>query len=195
MTKESILARVGVDVASGDLGKARDRLHTLVFEHPDDLLLRERLAEVYDSLQQPAQAGRYWYLVEPRDDRMTNARAAYERLVGRDPLLLLAGLKFRGDEDALAGFARQTVGALRDQVLAVYGEHPPRSVQVRYWRNRQGAAQLHRRPAWHRYLPGEFHYAAGPVAVRRDVGKVLVLAALGTLLFQLVKALRSNPRA
>ena len=72
MTKESILARVGVDVASGDLGKARDRLHTLVFEHPDDLLLRERLAEVYDSLQQPAQAGRYWYLTEPRDDPATS---------------------------------------------------------------------------------------------------------------------------
>ena len=195
MTKESILARVGVDVASGDLGKARDRLHTLVFEHPDDLLLRERLAEVYDSLQQPAQAGRYWYLVEPRDDRMTNARAAYERLVGKDPLLLLAGLKFRGDEDALAGFARQTVGALRDQVLAIYGEHPPRSVHVRYWRNRQGAAQLHRRAAWHRYLPGEFRYGVYSAAVRWDVGKVLVLAALGTLLFQLVKALRSNPRA
>ena len=194
MTKESILARVGVDVASGDLGKARDRLHTLVFEHPDDLLLRERLAEVYDSLQQPAQAGRYWYLVEPRDDRMTNARAAYERLVGKDPLLLLAGLKFRGDEDALAGFARQTVGALRDRLEAAYGERLPSSVRVRSRRNRQ-TTYLYRRQGWHRYLPGEFHYAAGPVAVRRDVGKVLVLAALGTLLFQLVKALRSNPRA
>ena len=194
MTKESILARVGVDVAGGDLGKARDRLHTLVFEHPDDLLLRERLAEVYDSLQQPAQAGRYWYLVEPRDDRMTNARAAYERLVGKDPLLLLAGLKFRGDEDALAGFARQTVGALRDRLEAAYGERLPSSVRVRSRRNRQ-TTYLYRRQGWHRYLPGEFRYAAGPVAVRRDVGKVLVLAALGTLLFQLVKALRSNPRA
>ncbi len=195
MSKESILARVGVDVAGGDLGKARDRLHSLVFEHPDDLSLRERLAEVYDSLQQPAQAGRYWYLTEPRDDRMANARTAYERLVGNDPLLLLAGLKFRGDEDALAGFARQTVGALRDQVLAVYGEHPPRSVQVRYWRHRQGATQLRRRPAWHRYLPGEFRYGVDHAAVRWDVSNVVVLAALGTLLFQLVKALRSNPRA
>ena len=100
---------MGVDVASRDLGKARDRLHTLVFEHPDDLLLRERLAEVYDSLQQPAQAGRYWYLVEPRDDRMTNARAAYERLVGKDPLQLLAGLKFRGDEDALAEIVAKVI--------------------------------------------------------------------------------------
>ena len=195
MSKESILARVGVDVASGDLGKARDRLHTLVFEHPDDLSMRERLAEVYDSLQQPAQAGRYWYLSEPRDDRMANARTAYERLVGKDPLQLLAGLKFRGDEDVLAGFARQTVGELRDRLLAVYGERLPRSVRVRSRRNRQGTAHLYRRPGWHRYFPGEFHYAAGNVGVSWNVGKVLVLAALGTLLFQLVKALRSNPRA
>ena len=192
MSKESILARVGVDVAGGDLGKARDRLHTLVFEHPDDLSLRERLAEVYDSLQQPAQAGRYWYLIEPRDDRMVDARAAYERLVGNDPLLLLAGLKFRGDEDALAGFARQTVGELRDRLLAVYGERLPRSVRVRSRRDRQGAAHLYRRPGWHRYLPGEFRYAADHAAVRWDVGNVLVLAALGTLVFQLVKALRSK---
>ena len=194
MSKESILARVGVDVASGDLGKARDRLHTLIFEHPDDLSMRERLAEVYDSLQQPAQAGRYWYLSEPRDDRMANARTAYERLVGKDPLQLLAGLKFRGDEDVLAGFARQTVGELRDRLLAVYGERLPRSVRVRSRRNRQGTAHLYRRTGWHRYFPGEFHYAAGNVGVSWNVGKVLVLAALGTLLVQLVKALRSNPR-
>ena len=195
MTKESILARVGVDVASGDLGKARDRLHTLIFEHPDDLSMRERLAEVYDSLQQPAQAGRYWYLSEPRDDRMANARTAYERLVGKDPLQLLAGLKFRGDEDVLAGFARQTVGELRDRLLAVYGERLPRSVRIRSRRNRQATAHLYRSPGWHRYLPGEFRYAADHAAVRWDVGKVLVLAALGTLLFQLVRALRSSPRA
>ena len=195
MSKESILARVGVDVASGDLGKARDRLHTLIFEHPDDLSMRERLAEVYDSLQQPAQAGRYWYLAEPRDGRMANARTAYEQLVGKDPLQLLAGLKFRGDEDVLAGFARQTVGELRDRLLAVYGERLPRSVRVRSRRNRQATAHLYRSPGWHRYLPGEFRYAADHAAVRWDVGKVLVLAALGTLLFQLVRALRSSPRA
>ena len=207
MSKESLLARVDVDIASGDLGKARDRLHTLIFEHPGDLSLRARLAEVYDRLQQPAQAGRYWYLAEPLDDRMAQARAAYERLVGNDPVQVLAGLKLRDDGDALAGFARQTVGALRDRIRAVYGERLPPSVRVRSWKNQKGRAHLlmldgepmvieagrpmrplHpprkgrplRRRVWYRCLPAV-----------RCATPLLVLAGLGTVIFLLVRALLS----
>jgi hypothetical protein len=52
MGKETALRRVEEDIARGDLGKARDRLHGLLKDYPDDLALRTRLAEVYARQQQ-----------------------------------------------------------------------------------------------------------------------------------------------
>lgn len=39
-------SKVDSDMAAGNLGKARDRLHGLILTHPDDLTLRRELGDI-----------------------------------------------------------------------------------------------------------------------------------------------------
>lgn len=107
MSIEQTLERIDRDIASGDHGKARDRLHGLIATYPDDLTLRRKLGDVYWKLQYPAMAGRYWYLEEDKSSTMVAACQAFEHSCGKDPLQILLALKFRGDvesiRDTLAG--------------------------------------------------------------------------------------------
>lgn len=108
------MSRVLTDVAGGNLGRARDRLHGLLASYPDDLALRTHLAEVYSRLRQPAMAGRYWYLEEPETDEMRAARTAFERECGGSAQRMLQRLRFRGDADALGeSYAGQTLRLLQ----------------------------------------------------------------------------------
>ncbi len=116
------LDRIEQDVASGDYGKARDRLHGLISTYPDDLSLRRRLGDVYWQLQYPAMAGRYWYLEERRSPEKVQACAAFERACGNRSLLILLALKYRGDVEAISdAFARRTLLRLQKQVRDEYG--------------------------------------------------------------------------
>ena len=119
MPLEQTLARIETEIASGDCGKARDRLHGLVASYPDDLSLRRRLGDVYWKLQYPAMAGRYWYLEEETSPSMDVAREAFERSRGRDPLKLLLALRFRGDLEAIRGaYAGQRLLTLHEEAKA-----------------------------------------------------------------------------
>ncbi len=95
------LQKVEDDIQRGDLGKAVSRLHGLIASYPDDLALREKLGSVYWKLQQPAMAGRYWYLVENKDENMQSACKSFEAACGNDPARMLFALKFRGDTEAI----------------------------------------------------------------------------------------------
>jgi len=113
---EKTLSRIEGDIASGDYGKARDRLHGLIATYPDALELRRRLGNVYGQLQYPAMAGRYWYLEEDRSPAMDAACCAFEESCGDDPVQMLLALKFRGDFEAIADtFAGRTLLALQDR--------------------------------------------------------------------------------
>jgi hypothetical protein len=114
MNKET-LSRIENDIASGNLGKARDRLHGLLATYPDALELRRMLGDVYARLQQPAMAGRYWYL-EEKSPEMVKACQAFENSCGHDPVQMLLALKFRGDIAAICDtFAGSTLLALQEQ--------------------------------------------------------------------------------
>ena len=95
--KEETLERIEKDIAAGDCGKARDRLHGLLTSYPQDLELRCKLGDVYWRLQYPAMAGRYWYLEEAKSATMTAACTVFERSCGSDPAQMLLALKFKGD--------------------------------------------------------------------------------------------------
>ena len=123
------LAAVERDIENGDLGKARDRLHSLVSSYPGDLSLRRRLAEVYSDLRFPAMAGRYWYLEEAKTPAMAAACAAFERSCGGDPLKILLAIKYRGDLDAIQDtYAGRTLLELRARSKA---RHPWFPIPVR----------------------------------------------------------------
>ena len=98
---EQTLEKVEQDIASGDYGKARDRLHGLVSTYPDALSLRRRLGEIYWELRYPAMAGRYWYLEEDTSPDMLAACEAFEQSCGNSSLQILLSLKFQGDVESI----------------------------------------------------------------------------------------------
>lgn len=97
------LERVQEDVRMRDYGKAIARLHGLLGSYPDNLDLREQLGEVYWHLQMPAMAGRYWYFVESKDERMQAACKRFEDEFRNDPFHMLSALKFKGSTEAIKG--------------------------------------------------------------------------------------------
>lgn len=114
--KEETLRRIEREIAAGDWGKARDRLHGLLATYPDDLTLRRKLGDIYWQLHYPAMAGRYWYLEEDKTPTMAQACAAFERTFGNDAAQILMALKFYGDVAAIGGtFAGRTLLALQEQ--------------------------------------------------------------------------------
>jgi hypothetical protein len=111
---EETLNRIEGDIASGNYGKARDRLHGLIATYPNALTLRRRLGDVYVQLQYPAMAGRYWYLEEDRSPEMDAACRVFEKACSDDPVQMLRALKFRGDFEAIADtFAGRTLLVLQ----------------------------------------------------------------------------------
>lgn len=150
MKLQETLQRVDEDIATGNLGRARDRLHGLVWQYPNDLSLREKLAEVYWQLQFPAMAGCYWYLEEPTTEARQRAIAEFERACGNDPWHMLTRLKFRGDPEQLRPYARYKLERLQQECQRKYGRYPVfrarRATMVRStltWKQRlQGIACL-----------------------------------------------------
>ena len=117
MPIEKTLEKIDADVASGDLGKARDRLHGLLATYPEDLALRRRLGDVYWQLQYPAMAGRYWYLEESKTPDMVAACEAFERSCGGSPFHLLLALRFQGNVEAISDtYAGRKLLALQERV-------------------------------------------------------------------------------
>ncbi len=112
MPVELTLRKAAEEVERGDLAnvlRARQRLVGLVTSYPDRLDLRDRLAEVYRVLGDAAQAGRWSYLSEHRDDAET---AAFERAY-RTPQARLAALNWVSGE--------ATTETARIRLLALQG--------------------------------------------------------------------------
>lgn len=113
MPLEPTLRKAAEEVERGDLAsvlRARQRLVGLVSSYPDRLDLRERLAEVYRVLGDAAQAGRWTYLSEVRDDAEV---AAFERAY-RTPLARLEAMNWvSGEAGATTGTARERLVALQ----------------------------------------------------------------------------------
>ncbi len=101
MPLSQTLQKVEDDIQQGDLGKAVGRLHGLIATYPDDLALREKLGSLYWRLQMPGMAGRYWYLVENKDENMQRACQGFEEAFGHDPVRILFAIKFKGDTAAI----------------------------------------------------------------------------------------------
>lgn len=113
MPVELTLRRAADEVERGDLAsvlRARQRLVGLVTSYPDRLDLRDRLASVYRLLGDAAQAGRWSYLSEVRDEVEL---AAFERAY-RTPLSRLEAMNWVGAEaGAATPNARERLAALQ----------------------------------------------------------------------------------
>ena len=200
MSKETVLAQVEANLQRGDLGKARNRLHSLVFNHPNDVALRSRLAEVYHRLQFPVMAGRYWYLEEHPTPETQEAIAAFRRSCGDDPLLMLSALKFLGDPSQLPDGSRERLDALRQAVHAKYGFFPDAYVPSRMLGRGQASvppevaralsmARMRLRPR-QRFIRIGRHYVYQWIVVAGIIVAVLVGIGLFTIASWLYEAFR-----
>ncbi|MGW6548161.1 DUF6584 family protein [Streptomyces massasporeus] len=110
MPLRDTLARVEADLATGRVPVARQRLRGLVSSYPNDLPLRRRLAEVYRLYAEPAEAGRWMYLEQDRDEAETAAFEARYRTAQQR----MRALAWRGPESrAQTVFAREQLAAVR----------------------------------------------------------------------------------
>ncbi|OUA55218.1 DUF6584 family protein [Bacillus thuringiensis] len=108
------LKRIEEDIENNNLGKARDRLHGLIFTYPNELHLRKQLGDIYYTLQYPEMAGRYWYLEEHKTDIMHESCLLFEKSMGNSPHHIARALKFKGDSN---------------HIKSLYKEQPLSSVQ------------------------------------------------------------------
>lgn len=97
------------EIAEGKLGIARDRLHGLLVTFPRDLTVRSRLGDVYWALGYPIEAGRFWFLDFPQDDRKVEAVDAFTDSCKGDPSLILRRLKLRCSLEDLGADAQARV--------------------------------------------------------------------------------------
>lgn len=79
------IKKIEEDIKNNDLGKARDRIHGLIFTYPDELELRKKLGDIYFALKYPSMAGRYWYLEKDKTPEMVDACIQFEKSMGNDP--------------------------------------------------------------------------------------------------------------
>ncbi|GJF33509.1 hypothetical protein KNE206_62090 [Kitasatospora sp. NE20-6] len=118
MTIETTLARAEADLRAGRVPLARQRLRGLVGSHPADLTVRRRLGAVYRLYGEPAQAGRWTYLDDDRDEAET---AAFEARYA-DPRARMTALAWRDpEESAPTGTARERLTAVRTAASAAAG--------------------------------------------------------------------------
>ncbi|MDK1472824.1 hypothetical protein QNO07_05165 [Streptomyces sp. 549] len=118
MARTETLARVDADLAAGRTPLARQRLRGLVSSYPQDLTLRRRLAEVYRLHGEAAEAGRWMYLCEDRDEEETaRFEARYHH-----PRRRMKALAWRGQEsDAGSAFAAEQLASVRAACSAALG--------------------------------------------------------------------------
>ncbi len=115
MPVEQTLRKAAEEIERGDLAsllRARQRLVGLVTSYPGRLDLRDRLAAVYRLLGDAAQAGRWSYLSEVRDEAEV---AAFERAY-RTPLARLEAMNW------VSGESGATTQTARDRLVALQGE-------------------------------------------------------------------------
>ncbi len=86
-------------------------------EYPNDLILREQLAELYYENGLLEAAGKFWMLSEPTTKGIKQSIAAYERSVNSSGTKILNDIIFRGDKNKLPEYAKKKLIALEKDSL------------------------------------------------------------------------------
>lgn len=108
----TIFYRIEQDLKAGRKKKACDRLRNLINEFPDDLSLREKLAQIYYDSGFKDEAGKCWILSEPQNFEMKEAIEIYRNSLSYSGSAILKDIVFRGDKTQLSKYAKNILKEL-----------------------------------------------------------------------------------
>ncbi|MFP9115562.1 DUF6584 family protein [Flavobacterium sp. RHBU_3] len=107
--------------------KAVHRLRSAINAYPDDLRVREALAELYYEAGFADMAGLYWLLSSPENARK-GCVDLYMKSINYSAQQALHDLKYRGNKKNLPDYARQKLEALKQEADDInqksYKENP-----------------------------------------------------------------------
>ena len=119
MSIQERLSKIEYEISKGLKSKAIDRLRNLINENPNNIELRERLAETYYEAGFIDEAGKYWLLTEPIKEHIERCVKTYESSVNNSGTQILNDIKFRGDKNLLSQFAKNKMEQLESNSLKI----------------------------------------------------------------------------
>lgn len=106
------LARIDKEIQQGLKMKAADRLRNLTNQYPNELIIWERLAELYYNSGFLDAAGKFWILSEPKSEVIQKCVTLYEKSVNYSGTQILNEIIFKGDKNKLSDYAKNRLLAL-----------------------------------------------------------------------------------
>jgi hypothetical protein len=104
--------KIEQDLKTGKKKKACERLRNLINEYPDDLSLREKLAQIYYDAGFKDEAGKFWILSEPQNFEMKEAVEIYRSSLSNSGNAILKDMVFRGDKNKLSAYSLNIIKEL-----------------------------------------------------------------------------------
>jgi len=114
---ENMFYRIEQDIKEGRKKKACDRLRNMINQFPDDISLREKLAQIYYDSGFKDEAGKYWILSEPQNFEMKEAVEIYRKSFSNSGNAILKDVVFRGNKTQLSDFAKNILKELEADSL------------------------------------------------------------------------------
>ena len=112
MSLKKKLNKIDAEIENGLKSKAFDRLRNLIKRNPNNLELRNKLAEIYYDSGILDSAGKYWILTEQTDNRIKKCVELYEKSVSYSGHQILREIKFCGDKSKLNEYAKAKLSDL-----------------------------------------------------------------------------------
>jgi len=117
MSKHSALRKIEFNINNGLKLKAAVQLGTLINKNPNNIELRNRLAELYFEAGFLDAAGKFWILNDSKDQNVKRCVEIYEKSVNHSGNRILLDLKFRGDKTLLSRYAQNKLAELEKDSL------------------------------------------------------------------------------
>ena len=100
--RRSIKEKINYDLEQGRKYKATLRLKNLINEFPDDLTLRNQLAEIYYKGGFLDEAGKFWILTDEQNSEIERCIEIYKNSVNNSGNQILKDIIFRGNKNKLS---------------------------------------------------------------------------------------------
>lgn len=116
--KLNLFERVEADLSKGNHSQAARRLEGYLKHDPLNTCVLDKLATIFYAYGLEERAGRYWYLLFPKNDHRLEAVKAFEKSLGNDPTLILKKL-ITQTNFAFSRLDNQQLKVLVDLLLSV----------------------------------------------------------------------------